>query len=43
MVDEICEEVRAKTKGLTPSEQEILLTQLHTLRGVKKDVETEFA
>jgi hypothetical protein len=43
MVDEICARVRAETKRLTPNEHEILLTQLHTLRGVKKDVETEFA
>ena len=43
MVNSICEEVRARTKGLTPSEHEILLAQLHTLRGVNKKVQTEFS
>ena len=43
VVDEIVDEIGARLKGLSMSEQEIVLARLHSLRAHEADLEMEFA
>ena len=42
-VNSIIEEIRARLKGLDMSEQEVVLTALHSLRAHKADIEHQFS